>query len=612
MASIAFLAKSRSLLRPQNFKSISTFVHLHQEAQLEEPTPPPLPPNPAFGSPRYNENWRSPASAASAGDSALVPVGLEFLQSHASRMQLLSQSLDAESLNNQFADWTTSNRWEDMKQLFEFWIRSLDNNGKPNIPDVDLYNVYLRANLMINASVGELLDLVARMEDYAIFPNTASYNIVLKAMHRDRETVAAQRLIERMCQAGKLYKESLPDAESYDLVIDMLLSADQIDAALKYIDLTLTSGYMFSRRSFEFCVLKCVYYGRLDTLVSIIERCKKMGQNKSLCPNWKLCNNMAEAAIKADNSQLTFYAFEFMARWITRGEIDKTPVPKATNEGLIVSALGTAGRTYNLALVDGAWAILKRSLLKKKAPNPESYVAKISAYANLGNLQKAFITLHEFENDYGNSDREDREELFSPFYSLNPLVVAFSKNGFTTLDSIYYKLETLSQSDKPYKSIAALNCVILGCANTWDVDRAYQTFHAIDSTFGLTPNIHSYNALICSFGKLNKSDEAVKVFEHFVGIGVKPNATTFSLLVDALLVKRDPRAALSMVDEMIIAGYEPSKEMLKKIRRRSVREMDIESDRKIDALAKQFNIRMGKETRKNILFQLQYTTTDYA
>lgn len=69
---------------------------------------------------------------------------------------------------------------------------------------------------------------------------------------------------------------------------------------------------------------------------------------------------------------------------------------------------------------------------------------------------------------------------------------------------VYYQLENLSRADPPYKSVAALNCVILGCANIWDVDRAYQTFSAIAATFGLTPNIHSYNALICAFGKLSK------------------------------------------------------------------------------------------------------------
>ncbi|WZZ72229.1 hypothetical protein YC2023_083599 [Brassica napus] len=36
---------------------------------------------------------------------------------------------------------------------------------------------------------------------------------------------------------------------------------------------------------------------------------------------------------------------------------------------------------------------------------------------------------------------------------------------------VYFQLETLSQGDIPYKSVAALNCIILGCANTWDLDR---------------------------------------------------------------------------------------------------------------------------------------------
>lgn len=201
MAPIAFLAKSRPYILRQNLKSISTFVHLQQEPQLAEPPaslPPPLPPNPASGSPRYNENWRNP-SAALAGDGALIPVGLGFLQhTQGSRMQMFSQSLDAESLMNQFADWMTTQRWEDMKQLFEFWIRSLDRNGKPNQPDVNLYNHYLRANLMIGASASQLLDLVTQIDDYGFVPNTASFNLVLKAMQRTGETLAAENLIERL------------------------------------------------------------------------------------------------------------------------------------------------------------------------------------------------------------------------------------------------------------------------------------------------------------------------------------------------------------------------------------------------------------------------------
>ncbi|XP_057810756.1 pentatricopeptide repeat-containing protein At1g26460, mitochondrial [Salvia miltiorrhiza] len=609
MAPIGFLAKSRPYIQRQNLKFISTFVHLQAEPQLAEPPasiPPPLPPNPASGSPRYSENWRNP-SAALAGDGALVPVGLGFLQQNqASRMQVFAQSLDAESLINQFADWMTTQRWDDMKQLFESWIRSLDRSGKPNTPDVNLYNHYLRANVMSGASTEELLGVLAQMEDYGIAPNSASFNLVLKAMQRSGDMLAAEKLIERMLETGKIHKESLPDNESFDLVIEMLLSKNHIDSALKYVDLTLKSGYMLSMKAFMNCVQRCVTNGRLDTLVSIIERCKKMDQNKSLCPPWRICTYIADVAMQSDNSVLVYYAFEFMAKWIARGEVARPPVFLSVEEGLVVTALGTAGRTYNSALLDGAWAVLKRSLRQTSLPIPETYLAKIYGLANLGNLPKAFGTLREFEAAYGNADREDVEDLFSPFHSLKPLVMACCRDGFSSLDSVYYQLENLSKADPPYKSVTALNCIVLGCANIWDVDRAYQTFTAIEMSFGLTPDIHSYNALICAFGKLGKRDEAVKVFEHFVGQGVKPNATTYSLLVDAHLVKRDPKAALSIVDEMVIAGYEPCKDILKKVRRRCVREMDYESDDKVAAFAKQLNIRMGNEMRRNTLFNLQY------
>lgn len=148
---------------------------------------------------------------------------------------------------------------------------------------------------------------------------------------------------------------------------------------------------------------------------------------------------MADVAMQEDNSKLAFYALEFMAKWIARGENARPPVQLSVDEGLVVSLLGTACRTYNQTLLDASWAILRRSLRQKKNPEPQSYLGKIYAHASLGDLQRAFATLHEFENAYGNSSKDDHEDMFSPFTSLNPLVVACSRNGFETLDSVCIK-----------------------------------------------------------------------------------------------------------------------------------------------------------------------------
>ncbi|CAF1928164.1 pentatricopeptide repeat-containing protein At1g26460, mitochondrial-like [Brassica napus] len=609
MSSHLFLRSRISLLRTlkpnHHIRTISGTPSLYQDPQLatdHESTT--LPPNPATGSPLYQENWRSPIPNSPSFSQSLVPMG--FLnQAPAARIRALSETLDMISLLNMFADWTASQRWSDMKQLFEFWVRSLDKNGKPNKPDVNLYNHYLRANLMMGAAPSDMLDLVAMMDDFSVAPNTASYNLVLKAMHQAKETEVAEKLLNRMLISGK--DESRPDDESYDLVIGMLYSNGENDKAMQLLDIALKSGYMLSTTVFSECVRSCVAKGRTDTLVSIIERCKSLDRNKSLCPSWILCTYMAEVATQEDNSKLAFYAFEFMYNWINRGEMARPSVLLSVDEGLVVSALATAARTCNPTLIDGSWMILKRSLRGKKAANPAAYVAKINAYASLGNLQKAFVALNEFENAYKDAEKEVKEEMLSPFTSLYPLVVACSKKGFETLDEVYFQLETLSKGDTPYKSVAALNCIVLGCANTWDLDRAYQTFDAISASFGLTPNIDSYNALIYAFGKVKKTPEATRVYSHLVGEGVKPDARTFSLLVDAHLINRDPESALTVIDDMIKAGFEPSKETLKKLRRRCIRELDNENDDKVESLAKKFQIRMGSENRRNMLFNMDYS-----
>ncbi|XP_051146300.1 pentatricopeptide repeat-containing protein At1g26460, mitochondrial-like [Andrographis paniculata] len=600
LAAILLFARLRCCVRRSGFQSVSTFVHHRRGAPPEEPH---VRRRHQSLSTTYEANWRRPMAAATPVENvAQIPVSLGFLRLiPTERMRLMARTLDAKGLTDRFAGWMAEQRWADVKQLFEFWIRGTDANGKPNKPDVKVYNYYLQANFLVGASSSELLDFVAQMDGFGVSPNTASFNLVLRAMHQAGETAAAEKLIERMIQIGKDYKEASPDEESYKLIVSLLFSDNRIDSAVNYIDLSMKSGYMLSTNAFIVCVRSCVNNGRLDALLSIMDRFKKMHKSKPFQPPWHVCTYIADVAMQSDKSELAYCAFEFMAKWMAGGETTRPALP-SMDEGLVVSALATAGRMYNSKLLDCSWAVLKCSLRQHKAPAPESYLGKIYAHANMGNILKAFSTLHEFEAVYGNSEREDVEGLFSPFYSLNPLVIACTKKGFTTLDAVF---EGLYHAHPHIKSIAAVNCIILGCANMWDADRAYRIFNSIDATFGLTPNIDSYNALICAFGKLKKTDDAVKVFDQFVALGVKPNIITYSQLIDAHLIVHDLKAALATINSMIGAGYEPSKEILKKVRRRCIREMDYKSDDQVDSLARKFNIRMGTEVRRDMLFNPQ-------
>ena len=52
-----------------------------------------------------------------------------------------------------------------------------------------------------------------------------------------------------------------------------------------------------------------------------------------------------------------------------------------------------------------------------------------------------------------------------------------------------------------------------------------------------------------------QTHEASKVFEHLVSLGLKPNAKSYSLLIEAHLINRDVKSALAVVDDMVFTLF---------------------------------------------------------
>lgn len=192
MAMNIIFNRSRSLLlktlNPVFFKPISTSPFLSQQPQhlISDP------PTPSFEPAQISsDNWRNPSGPTQA------LVSYELLKAHDDRLKGIARSLDLEAMKELFADWMTLQKWVDMKVVFQYWVSGYDRNGKSNKPDLDLFNHYLRANLMTKVSPDDMLNLAAGMsEEYKLNPNTASYNLVLKAMHESKEIDAALRTLD--------------------------------------------------------------------------------------------------------------------------------------------------------------------------------------------------------------------------------------------------------------------------------------------------------------------------------------------------------------------------------------------------------------------------------
>lgn len=123
-------------------------------------------------------------------------IPLEFLQPQNERLKRIAKSLDLEAIKELFSDWMTLQKWGDMKALFEVWITCYDKNGKLNKPDLDLFNHSLRANLMMKAKPADMVQLIEDIQGIGMKVNTASYNLVLKAMHQEGDIIGAVNLLD--------------------------------------------------------------------------------------------------------------------------------------------------------------------------------------------------------------------------------------------------------------------------------------------------------------------------------------------------------------------------------------------------------------------------------
>ncbi|KAK1367217.1 Pentatricopeptide repeat-containing protein, mitochondrial [Heracleum sosnowskyi] len=381
----------------------------------------------------------------------------------------------------------------------------------------------------------------------------------------------------------------------HQISLKKLLEKDQMKAALEYMDFNLQSGYVLPGDIFEEFVFHS--YGKRNRkkmnkiLVSFIE--KFMKNDQAFIPSWNSCFYMLHMSLQAQNSELAYYAFVFIRKFIAAAEISRPSMHYFVKEELIILVLQLAGETRNIKLFDVACILLDLSLGQNVA-EADTFVAKICAYASLGNLKLAHNSLFELESLYRDTTQE-ATDLFCPFSVLNPLAMAYSKDGYASIDSIYYQLEDSNKENPRYKSVAALNCLILGCANIGDTVRAWQTFESIGSTFGLTPDVDSYNCLICACLKGDEREEALQLFEDLVYWGLKPDATTYALLLHAHVTARDSKSALSVIEEMVISGFEPTKKVLKKIYTCAIMEDNDVSKDHVRALAIKFDIPMSSK-----------------
>ncbi|OAE33294.1 hypothetical protein AXG93_1200s1560 [Marchantia polymorpha subsp. ruderalis] len=453
-------------------------------------------------------------------------------------------SLSLEFLGREMSNLLSLGKLEETIRLFEEWVKSPGLDGKPKVPNLMVYNLLLHAKLRIGADPRNLLQVLKEME----------------------------------------MSEAQPDGDSYNFVIVLCALDRRLDAGLKHLQSMYNRGYVPSKTTYNELLLTATRLHRTRVAVSLLKDLKKY----NVAPQVQSIAELAVAATEVDDSECALLAL----RVLSESELSKSVRNLTMDEGGIHAILSCAARAADIELSTEAWSMLRASFRGTKTPRPSSYHARIHALAAGGDFDTAFSTLHEMQEAYNDTEYAADTNIFSPFTSLRPLVLACTRGGAAALDAAYYKLAEMHAAGKPV-ALAAINCVIQGCSNIWDYDRAYQTFEAIGTTFGLMPDVHSCNALLDVFGKNRKTSEVLQIYSYMGEMGIRPDSRTYSLIIEAHVVNRDVKAAMESLDALVNAGHTPARDTMSKIQRRCVKEGDENGAREIDRLLKKMGYRDG-------------------
>eukprot|EP00250_Pteridium_aquilinum_P017730 c23757_g1_i1 orf=432-2474(+) len=503
------------------------------------------------------------------------------------QVRVTGESLSIHGLIKEMTDRIRRRLFEEAIQIYREWLQCIDPlTGKPNKPLVTPCNIALLAEGLKGAPVDILLKRVEEMGRLGLTPNTDTFYVLFNAAADSKSLAAFDRLF------GIVQDLGIPVQTEWCLKAITGIRSDQdVWKAMDYVRIMVTNNLSPDDPTISRLVSAFSRIGQAQKATDIV----RWGQKREAYPTMNALGDLLQVCVESDVSEGAMLALDLLF-----GRRKGRPVRNnSLDEGTLLAVLSLAARTGDIPLSTRAWDVLLLSLKRNHSPSEACFLARLHAATTGGDLDLAITTLQSMEKEYASAINTD---TFSPFTSLKSFVLGVARGGSATLDAAYFKLEGMASTHQV--PLSAINCVILGCANVWDIDRAYQTFEAIRSVFGLMPNVHSCNALIDGFAKMRKVPETLKVYEFMIGSGLQPDQRTFELLVKAHIVNRDTNSAMEIVNQMIDAGFTLQKDVALKIRRRFIRECDDQGARRILDFKQKFKWSDGftGDTRRAMIF----------
>ncbi|OAY64315.1 pentatricopeptide repeat-containing protein At2g06000-like [Ananas comosus] len=101
------------------------------------------------------------------------------------------------------------------------------------------------------------------------------------------------------------------------------------------------------------------------------------------------------------------------------------------------------------------------------------------------------------------------------------------------------------------------NILVDGLCRAEQVDRGHEMLQRIRMDGTCMPNVVTYTSVISGYCKMGRMEEAFRVFNDMIGLGIKPSRVTYNVLIDGYGKAGDMPSAASVYERMALCGCPP-------------------------------------------------------
>ena len=411
-------------------------------------------------------------------------------------------------------------RWEE--KAFEYYEEMLSLNIRPN---VNLFNSLIRVAARLG-HVDRAFSIIEQMEKYRVSPNVFTYSWLIMACSNGNETTRAFKLHEIMQQ-----NRIQPNRTTYIQLINAAVRARDVERGFDFLVAMENNARDPGERTYRSLLDSALNGDELDFAVYAYRALITLLGEEAYFPVG-VYSKLLHTAARRGNAEVANEIFGRIQKQF--GASNSVFSPRDTTAAAGGEEESTAGSSEEAA----ATPVAMSPLLSVFYP----YMLTMLRADNLKAAFTAILDLHEL----------------APTVSLGWImreITDYISVSTERADNAFYIIEELKNDGRILPTSAA-NVVVSACSELGDIDRCFATYQEY-ATLGVSPDVHTFNALIRCCMRRRQLAAAVAVFEDMKKLEIQPNARTYAGMVAAAVRAGDTNKAQELLAEFE-AGVGPT------------------------------------------------------